>query len=162
MPDDNEQQNQDQQNEQPEAPQEGANEDALPEWAKKKISDLNAENASWRTKFRDAEQKLADAKTPEEFAAAQSDFAKQRTELERALAIATAGIPEELHEFVQGSTKEELEASAAKLAQFVKAPPREPAPKNDLNGGKKPRDDEDSASAVEAAIARVRRARSVL
>ena len=117
------------QEEQQQEPQAGAEEAALPEWAKKKISDLNAENANWRTKFREAEQKLASAKTPEEFAAAQADFAKQRTDLERALVIATAGIPEELQEFVQGTTKEELEASAAKLAKFVKEPPRQPAPR---------------------------------
>lgn len=162
MPNENEQQQVEGQEAQQQEPQAGAEEAALPEWAKKKISDLNAENANWRTKFREAEQKLASAKTPEEFAAAQSDFAKQRTDLERALVIATAGIPEELQEFVQGTTKEELEASAAKLAKFVKEPPRQPAPKDELNGGQKPRSDEDDASAVAAAIARVRARRNVL
>ena len=165
MPEDNEQQNDGAQNDgsqNEQEPQVGAKEAAAPEWAKKKISDLNAENANWRTKFRDAEQKLAAAKTPEEFAKLQADFTKERTELERALVIASAGIPEELQEFVTGTTKEELEASAAKLAKFVKEPPRQPAPKGDLNGGKEPRSDEDDASAVAAAIARVRARRNVL
>lgn len=161
MPEQNEQQVEDQE-QQSQEPQAGADEAALPEWAKKKISDLNTENASWRTKFREAEQKLAAAKTPEEFAAAQADFAKQRTDLERALVIATAGIPEELHEFVTGTTKEELEASAAKLAKFVKPEPRQPSPKDDLNGGLKKRDDEDGGNAVAAAVARVRARRSVI
>lgn len=162
MPDENEQQPINGQEEHPQEPQEGDKEDALPEWAKKKISDLNTENAGWRTKFRDAEQKLAAAKTPEEFAAAQADFAKERIELERALVIATAGIPEELQEFVTGTTKEELEASAAKLAKFVTPAPRQPAPKGELNGGKEPRSDEDDATAVAQAIARIRAARNVL
>lgn len=144
------------------APQEGDNDDALPEWAKKKISDLNAESASWRTKFRDAEQKLANAKTPEDFAAAAAEFATQRTALERELVIAKAGLPEELHEFVTGTTQEELETSAAKLAKFVKPEPKQPAPKGDLNGGLNKRDDDDSGNAVAASVARIRAARSAI
>ena len=99
---------------------------------------------------------------PQDFAAAAAEFATQRTALERELVIAKAGLPEELHEFVTGTTQEELETSAAKLAKFVKPEPKQPAPKGDLNGGLNKRDDDDSGNAVAASVARIRAARSAI
>jgi len=47
----------------------GENDDELPEWARTKLTKANSEAANYRTRLRETEAKLLEAKTPEEFAA---------------------------------------------------------------------------------------------
>lgn len=64
--------------------------DSLPDWAKKELTDTRAEAANYRTKLRDAEQKLSTAKSPEDIEAAVKEFRENNAKLERDLALANA------------------------------------------------------------------------
>lgn len=102
--------------------------DELPEWARTKLTKANAEAANYRTKLREAEQKLADAKTPEQVeeilnqfkADREADELKQAEEA-RALLIENIALhyklPEKLAKRLQGANREELEADAKELAK---------------------------------------------
>lgn len=101
------------------------------------LAGTRKEAASWRTKFRDLEKKMADAKTPEEVAAAIAETqaaseSEARTLLAENVAL-KAGLPNELASRLQGTTREELEADAKALAKLVPAPEASDDP--DLNGG---------------------------
>lgn len=114
-------------------------EDELPEWARKKLTDANAEAANYRTKLREAEAKLSAAKSPEDFEAAKAELAGQVKELERKVVVANAArkfeLPDELAELLKGESPEELEAHAKKLQKF--AAPKDP---ESLGGGLNPGD----------------------
>lgn len=97
----------------------------LPEWAQREIKETRAEAANYRTRLRDAETKLSEAKTPEEFAAALADLDKKNTELEveltRTKVARKFGLPDELVALVQGPTPEDMEKTAELLAKHAKA-----------------------------------------
>ncbi|WKU46749.1 hypothetical protein Q3V23_23285 [Streptomyces sp. VNUA116] len=127
---------------QPAEPPAGAQEDSLPEWARKELSKARSEAASYRTRLRDAEAALTDAKSPEEFEAALAEVKSQNRELERAVLIGSVArrfdLPDELASRLRGSTAEELEADA-KALQVLLAPQ---AP-GSLGGGLTPSDEDD-------------------
>ncbi|MEU6959598.1 hypothetical protein [Streptomyces chrestomyceticus] len=127
---------------QPSEPQESAPEADLPEWARKELSKVRGEAASYRTRLRDAETKLSEAKSPEEFETALAEVKAKNAELEHSLVVASVArkydLPEELAGRLRGSTSDELEADA-KALQALLAPAAPPS----LGGGLDPSDEDD-------------------
>lgn len=106
----------------PSQPQEG-DESKLPEWARKAIKKGNDEAAEYRTKLRAAEDKLKDAKTPEDIAAATKEWqekfeasekSKSEAELNAARTVAkvTYGLNDRVAASLKGATAAEIEADA--------------------------------------------------
>jgi hypothetical protein len=124
----------------------------LPDWARKRLTRANAEAANYRTKLRDAEARLGQAKTVEDFEAATKDLRETNERLERQLLVSDVarkhGLPDDLAARLQGSTKEELEADAKALQKYAA-----PAPPASLAGGLDPNDDSDPFDPVKAARA---------
>lgn len=92
--------------------------DELPDWAREKLTKANSEAASYRTKLREAEDKIA--KLPEEIEVAVTTATTKLSEENRALLIEnialSTGLPKKLHSRLVGNTREELEADAKELA----------------------------------------------
>ncbi|NWF28242.1 hypothetical protein HW130_18540 [Streptomyces sp. PKU-EA00015] len=130
-----------------------SSEDELPDWARKELAKVRNEAAGYRTRLRDAETKLSEAKTPEEVEAALADVKAKNAELERSLVVATVArkfdLPAELAGRLQGATPEELEADA-KALQALLTPAAPPA----LGGGLTPSDDEDDGEMDPRKLAR--------
>lgn len=124
---------------------------ALPEWARKRLAKANGEAAKYRTSLREAEAKLKDAKTPEEFQAAVADLSKANHALERELVAAKFGLPDKLAARLEGATREELEADAKELKALLPSPVDD-VDARDLKGGLSP-DSGDSADADPAKLA---------
>lgn len=105
-----------------------------PEQLKKELEKVRKEAAGYRTKLRDAESKLTNAKTPEEFEAARTELANANKALERELMVERAGrgLPDELRAVLKGDTEEELKAHAAVLMKYA---PAQEAPPEKLGGG---------------------------
>ncbi|MFE2104314.1 hypothetical protein ACFXAF_00310 [Kitasatospora sp. NPDC059463] len=126
---------------QPETPS-ASPEDDLPDWVRRELSRTRAEAASYRTRLRDAEDRLTKAKSPEEFEAALAEVAAKNAELEHAVLAGSVArrfdLPEALAARLHGTTAEELEADA-KALQALLAPP---APSS-LGGGLDPSDQDD-------------------
>lgn len=118
--------------------------DSLPKWARDRLSKANNEAARYRTGLRDAEAKLAGAKTPEQFEAAVAELRDGNARLERELLVERvarkAELPQELAELLQGDTEDELKAHADKLRKF--AAPATQTPQL-LSGGLDPSDGDD-------------------
>ncbi|GAB2329237.1 hypothetical protein [Streptomyces variabilis] len=120
----------------------GPSEDELPEWARKELTKVRGEAASYRTRLRAAETKLGEAKSPEAFESALADVRAKNAELERSLLVAKVAskyeLPEILAEALKGETADDLEAHAKALQAFLapKAPPS-------LAGGLDPNDGDD-------------------
>lgn len=106
----------------------------LPEWAQKERKSLRDEAAKWRTKYRDLETKLTDAKTPEEFQSAVSTFQTEIQELQRKLVIERFELTELQAKRLQGNTLEELEADAKELQELAGVPAATTDP-DELGGG---------------------------
>jgi len=106
------------------------------------VTQLRNEAASWRTQLREAQEKAANAKTPEEFEAATKESAEKIAALEQQLVVrdiaAEFELPAELASVLKGSTPEELKAHAKVLQKF--APAASPA---SLGGGLDPSDEDD-------------------
>ena len=130
--------------------------DELPEWARKKLTKANTEAASYRTRLREAEARLSEAKTPEELDAAVADIKAKNTELEHQLLVAQIAhrheLPDDLAARLKGATAEELEADAKSLAKYATGKP--PA---SLAGGLDPTDDDVFDPVAEARKARAAR-----
>lgn len=94
-------------------------------WTKAAVERANNEAASRRVALRDAEDKLKDAKTPEEVQAAVKNFADKTAELETTLAKERAArkhkLDDDVLEFLTGTTEEQIEKQAAKLAALKPA-----------------------------------------
>lgn len=104
----------------------------LPEefnWLKQDRESLRREAAGRRVELRELEAKVKDLKTPEEVSAAIADAAKRSAALEAEVARERAArkhkLDDALLEFLTGSTEEQIEAQAAKLAALAPAAPRE-------------------------------------
>jgi hypothetical protein len=101
-------------------------------WTKNAVETANREAASRRVALREAEDKLKDAKTPEEFNAVMTEYTTKAAELETALererAARKHGLDDDVLEFITGKTPEEIEKQAAKLAG-LKKPAGETPPK---------------------------------
>ena len=97
--------------------------DELPEWARNKLTKANSEAANYRTRLRETEAKLAEAKTPEEFASALAEVTAKNAELERSVMVnGVAGkhnLPAELAELLKGDDEAALTAHAKVLQQFI-------------------------------------------
>jgi hypothetical protein len=119
--------------------------DALPEWARKAITTANAEAANYRTRLREAEQKLGDAKTVDEFQTAVAEVRAENERLEhevlRERVARRFELPDDLAARLQGATAEELEADAKTLKKYATPAPSAPA---SLAGGLDPSDDGDT------------------
>ncbi|MDG4783256.1 hypothetical protein O7614_26705 [Micromonospora sp. WMMD961] len=138
----------------PDAPEAEVDErdNELPEWARKKLTKANAESANYRTRLREAEAKLAEAKTPQEMEAAIAAFKDTNAKLERQILVRDVadevGLPKELAARLVGDTREELVADAKNLAKFAPTEEREP---DELSGGLDPSDREGAFDPVKAA-----------
>ncbi|MGW6745972.1 hypothetical protein ACWGDX_35440 [Streptomyces sp. NPDC055025] len=117
-------------------------EDSLPEWARKELTKVRSEAASYRTRLRDAETRLSEAKSPEDFEAALADVKAKNAELEHSLVVGTVArkyeLPDELAARLRGTTPEELEADAKALRALLA-----PAAPESLGGGLNPSDEDD-------------------
>lgn len=131
------------------------------------VKQLRDESASYRTKLREAEDRLKEAKTPEEVEAIRQEMAKEREEEDKAAAerqhallvenvALTYKLPPKLAKKLSGTTREELEADAKELAEF--APKADDDEDIDLEGGLSPRN-RDSDPDDPAALARKYRKR---
>lgn len=133
--------------------------DDLPEWAQKELSSARAEAANYRVKLREAEQSLANAKSPEEVAAAIAELTDQNAKLERSLLVrdvaAEFKLPAELAEVLQGNDIEALKEHAKKLAKF--APADEEFTPEVLEGGLTPGSKDDTEMDPRALARRNRR-----
>lgn len=133
----------------------GQSDDALPDWARKRLTRANAEAANYRTRLREAETRLEGAKTAEEYEQAVADIKTRNGELEQQLARERVArkynLPDDLAGRLQGATAEELEADAKALQKY--AAPAEPVV---LSGGLDPADGADGFDPVKEA----RRARA--
>ena len=83
------------------------------------VEELRKENASWRTKFRELEEKLSKAKTPEEFDKAVTELREENLQLARKLAATEAKLPNYLADRLKGATPEELAADAKAIAEAM-------------------------------------------
>ncbi|QAX95461.1 scaffolding protein [Streptomyces phage BartholomewSD] len=133
-----------------------AEESVPPEVLRKKLTDANAEAANYRTKLRETEAKLSQAKTLEEFEAATSELRGQVEALERQILLnnvaAKYELPAALAKRLSGATEAELEADAKELQKLVV-----PAAPESLSGGLSPDDGEDFDPVKAARQARKRR-----
>lgn len=120
-----------------------SHEDAL-----KALAKVRKENAATRTRLREAEDKLKDAKTPEEFEAAKDEILNASATDARDLLVENVALrhklPDELADALKGETKEELEAHAKVLAKFATP---EPSNDPDLGGGLDPNENPDGFDA---------------
>jgi hypothetical protein len=127
-------------------PENGGQEDELPEWARQRLTKANAEAANYRVRLREAEKQLSEAKSPDELDAAVTSFKERNAQLERELTVSTLarryGLPDDLANSLKemtGKTPQELEAHAKVLQKY--AAPAEPVV---LSGGLDPADDGDT------------------
>lgn len=106
------------------------------------LAETRREAAGYRTRLREAEERLGKAKTPEEFTAAVQEFQEKHRALEQELTrtkVATAhNLPNDLAALLKGETEDELKAHAKVLAKY--AAPAVGVPAGDLGGGLDPSD----------------------
>ncbi|MFJ6680582.1 hypothetical protein [Streptomyces werraensis] len=133
-----------------------AEETVPPEVLRKKLTEANAEAANYRTKLRETEAKLSQAKTVEEFEAATSELRGQIEALERQILLnnvaAKYELPAALAKRLSGTTEAELEADAKELQKLIV-----PAAPESLSGGLTPDDGDDFDPVKAAREARKRR-----
>lgn len=114
--------------------------------AKAKIAKVNDEAKNLRTRLREAEDRLKDAKTPEEVEEIVKQMTSDREAAEVALLRENVALkhklPESAIKRLSGNTREELEADAKELADLLGTVEDD----EDLNleGGLNPRNREDS------------------
>ncbi|WJN63262.1 head scaffold protein [Streptomyces phage phiScoe54] len=117
-------------------------EDELPEWARKELTKVRGEAANYRTKLREAETSLQNAKTPEEFESARTELSKRIAELEHEVVVSKVArkyeLPDELVPLLTGADEAALEAVAKTLQKYAV-----PAAPESLGGGLTPSDDDD-------------------
>ncbi|MFF4528175.1 hypothetical protein ACFY1P_02785 [Streptomyces sp. NPDC001407] len=110
----------------PGATAESTVEDVLPEWARKELAKIRGEAASYRTRLREAETKLSEAKSPEEVEAAVGELRQQNAELERSMLRASVArrfeLPDDLADALRGEDEAALETHAKVLAKYIPAP----------------------------------------
>ena len=119
-----------------------------PEQLKAELTRTRAEAANWRTKLRDAEKKLGEAKTAEEYEAAvtelRAELAAKDHEILRGNVARKHGLPDELAVRLQGEDEAALEKDALELKKFATAA-APPAPVR-LRGGLDPNTDPDDTN----------------
>lgn len=113
--------------------------DELPEWGRKQLTKARKDAANYRRKFAEANEKLAAAKSPEDFQAVQESLAEAKLELDTERIANRYGLPDEMRQVLAGKTTEEVEAHAKILSKFV---PNSRVDIDDLSGGLNPGSDE--------------------
>lgn len=110
--------------------------------AKAKIAKANDEAKNLRSRLRETEEKLKNAKSPEEVDEIVQQMTKDREAAEHALLRENVALkfklPEKAHKRLAGSTREELEADAKELAELFGTD--EDDEDVTLEGGLSPRD----------------------
>lgn len=146
-----------------EKPEEGDDEDSKLDLdgAKKALSKVRQEAAKNRTKLRDLEAKLKDAKTPEQVAEIVSGLTESNAKETRALLVENvalkAGLPDEALDRLKGETREELEADAKALAKLLGTKTKVDP---DVDGGLSPSGGEPEVFDAKAAREAARKVRS--
>ncbi|NEW33834.1 hypothetical protein GV791_14850 [Nocardia cyriacigeorgica] len=111
-----------------------------PEEYEAMIRDLRKENASWRTKLREAEPIIRAHNEAEEAAKTEVQRATERAaaaeqaaaDLIREVVAKTYGVPEEDYDFLGSGTREEMEAKGARYAaRFAATSTPTPPPPSD-------------------------------
>jgi hypothetical protein len=129
----------------PEAGDDEDVEDLDVERAKEKITKANAEAKNLRNRLRDAEEKLKNAKSPEEvdeiIKQLQADRETAEADLLRENVALKFKLPEKAIKRLAGSTREELEADAKELADLFGTHEDDDEDLH-LEGGLEPRDRE--------------------
>lgn len=125
----------------------------LPEefsWMKNEVETTRREAASYRTQLREEQEKLKNAKTPEEVASILADREAVTAKLEREVTIERLArkfkLDDDKLEFLVGKTEEDLTRQAEKLSKLggtvePTPPPTVQVTKVPLSGGTKPGDD---------------------
>ncbi len=137
-------------------------EDDLPDWARKELTRVRKEAAAKRTALKEAQEQLANAKTPEEFEAAKTEFQSKIDALEYEVAkskvLRENNIPVEYEDLLDGVPADKLEEKAKKLATLANA--RAASDEDDLDdllGGLDPRNPSSGVDSVDALYAAVPR-----
>lgn len=106
--------------------------------AKNALSKVRKEAASYRTKYRDIEAKLAEAKTPEQVEEIVKQIKADNAAEAQMLVVENVALkyklPDDLAAALKGETREELEAHAKVLAKYAPTSGDDP----DLSGGLSP------------------------
>lgn len=104
--------------------------ESLPSAVQKMVKELREENAATRVERNELRDKLASAKTPEEFQQIVADNDKRVAAAEtarvRAEAARDAQLPKEYDEFITASDEEGIKAQVAKLLALAKPAAVEP------------------------------------
>lgn len=120
------------------------------------VETLRRENAASRTKLRELEAAMADAKTPEQVAQIVADLKDENEKLVRDALVGRIAskynLPAELAARLTGDDEAALEADAKALAKF--APPAETDP--ELNGGLDPHTGDAGPAGPRAVLAAAR------
>ncbi len=128
----------------------------LPDWAQSLITNLRGENANYRTRATTAEQKLADAKTPEQVEAAVAEIKAENAKLSRDLMVSRVAtefeLPADLAAVLQGDDEAALKVHAKTLAKYAGS-----SETGELSGGLTPDSGEEFDPAKVARNARKRR-----
>lgn len=108
-----------------EEPKDGEpSENDLPEWVQKELTRARNEAAKYRTQRNDLQDKLKDAKSPEDIEAATREYVEKVEALERELARERVArefnLPNELAERLRGDSEDELKADARALQKFAR------------------------------------------
>lgn len=108
-----------------------------PEQLKSALTNARNEAARYRTKLRDAETRLTNAKTPEDVEAARAELAEENKKLARELLVERIGkgLPDDLLPLLTGKTEEELKAQAEALKKHLPVTTDTKTPPKKLSGG---------------------------
>lgn len=125
-------------------------------WVRKELEDTRKEAAEKRVLAKELQEKLADAKTPEEMqqivAANDTKTAELEAQLARERVARKTGLDDDLVEFLTAKSEEELLKQAAKLAGRKKADEDDPVVVTQLppSGGKDPSTEPNEIDGYEA------------
>lgn len=112
-------------------------ESALPDWAQKELTRARNEAAKYRTQRNELQDKLKDAKTPEDIEAATREYVEKVEGLELQLTRERIAhqfkLPDELAERLRGATEDELKADAEALQKFARPSRGSDDPRGGLN-----------------------------
>jgi len=121
------------------------------------VEKTRREAAGYRTRLRDAEAKLAEAKTPDDIEAAVAEFREANARLEREIVVTKVAskynLPAELAARLQGTDEAALDADAKVLAALVTT---KTTPES-LSGGLTPGESDEEFDPVAAAHAAKKR-----
>lgn len=117
--------------------------ESLPEWAQRELRDARQDAGNYRTRLREAEEKLGKAKTQEEFETALGELRAENAKLifqnDQRKAASDAGLPQSLAARLVGNSPEELKADAEAMKAEMDAlrggPKAPPPPREGPRGG---------------------------